>query len=293
MDRHRVAVELAKLARELVRTARMTDAAAAFIDIIEESWDRLDPWEMTVEEGYLADPDEEVLRELCEESGESYKRAEREVMEYIKDHVEDAKRRRRGARRPTAADGDVKKPKSVYDASGIFGWASPADNYAPPWRVAHADVALDYIKKLTGEPDVYVEHDSERGGRMVLWVGLRDNRDKDAHEARLDEVERLLKVKRFKVKRGRGFIRLLDDLKRNVLSAAARGSGTVVRVWWDTADPDNAGWYAVVEEDGDVVDDSMKVWFPVDMDKYGEGDARRLERALEREFPDAEIEMED
>jgi len=224
MDRHRVAAELVKLARELVRTARMTDAAAAFIDIIEESWDRLDPWEMTVEEGYLADPDEEVLRELCEESGESYKRAEREVMECIKDHVEDAKRRRRGARRPMAADGDAKKPKSVYDASGIFGWASPADNYAPPWRVAHADVALDYITKLTGEPDVYVEYDSERGGRMALWVGLRDNRDKDAHEARLDDVERLLKGKRFKVKRGRGYIRLLDDLKRNVLSAAARGS---------------------------------------------------------------------
>lgn len=58
---------------------------------------------------------------------------------------------------------------------------------------------------------------------------------------------------------------------------------------WDDNDPTNAGWYIEVIDDatGDVVDDSMKVWFGVDVDSFGRHDADALRRALECEYPGA------
>ncbi len=62
----------------------------------------------------------------------------------------------------------------------------------------------------------------------------------------------------------------------------------------DTTDPSNPGWYAATyarDSDGDleVVDDSHKAWFPVDLDLYGSEQRGYVRDALEREFPGAEI----
>lgn len=67
---------------------------------------------------------------------------------------------------------------------------------------------------------------------------------------------------------------------------------TRISIRWDTADPDNQGWY-VEAFDGptgfDLVDDSQKSWFPVDVDSYGRDDEDALRDALQAAFPRAEI----
>lgn len=68
-----------------------------------------------------------------------------------------------------------------------------------------------------------------------------------------------------------------------------------LRVYWDTQDPQNVGWYVEVlgynarHEAWEHKDDSMKVWFPVDVDAFGKNQEAELLEALQAEFPGAEV----
>jgi len=125
----------------------------------------------------------------------------------------------------------VPKPRSVYDkvpeALRPFGWATPAPvvkgEMPMPWRVAHADRAKDFLKKHFPEfHDSYVDYgDSAFRGRLTLWVGLRDNRDREAHAARMQELAGNLEKAGFKTlfktQGGRPVLYLVDDLPKDVL----------------------------------------------------------------------------
>lgn len=65
----------------------MTTAADRFTDSLLTAWDSADPYVATATKGYLAEPDADELRKLCEETGEDYAEAEAEVMVHIKGRV--------------------------------------------------------------------------------------------------------------------------------------------------------------------------------------------------------------
>lgn len=65
----------------------MTTSAAQFIESVHATWDSRAPWEATAEAGYLAEPDEDTLRELCEKNDEDYKTAAAEVMTAINSKI--------------------------------------------------------------------------------------------------------------------------------------------------------------------------------------------------------------
>jgi hypothetical protein len=66
---------------------------------------------------------------------------------------------------------------------------------------------------------------------------------------------------------------------------------TTIRAYWDEQDADNVGWYAMqIDENGTVLDDSQKIWWPVSLD-YERDEAAEVEAALRAEFPGATIEM--
>lgn len=63
-----------------------------------------------------------------------------------------------------------------------------------------------------------------------------------------------------------------------------------IEYWWDTQDASNAGWYArAFDAAGDIIDDSSKVWWRVDMDEYAEDDLESLGEALRDAYPEAEV----
>lgn len=63
-----------------------------------------------------------------------------------------------------------------------------------------------------------------------------------------------------------------------------------IEYYWDTSDPCNEGWYAMGrDETGEIVDDSMKVWFGVDVDDYDKDQGDELGQALREAYPDAEV----
>lgn len=64
-----------------------------------------------------------------------------------------------------------------------------------------------------------------------------------------------------------------------------------VQYWWDSQDPQNTGWYVRVQDErGQTMDDSMKVWFPVEVEEFSEDQAEELAAALREAFPEAKIE---
>lgn len=64
-----------------------------------------------------------------------------------------------------------------------------------------------------------------------------------------------------------------------------------VRYWWDDRQGVEAGWYCeTYDADGDLRDDSQKVWFPVSVDEFAHNQADELEAALKEAFPGAELE---
>ncbi len=64
-----------------------------------------------------------------------------------------------------------------------------------------------------------------------------------------------------------------------------------VQFWWDSQDPSNAGWYArVLDESGREIDDSMKRWFPVDVEQFSEYQSAELAESLGEAFPESIIE---
>ena len=63
-----------------------------------------------------------------------------------------------------------------------------------------------------------------------------------------------------------------------------------VEYWWDAQDSDNAGWYArTIDAERQIIDDSEKVWFPVDVAEYGYEQSSELAGALRDAFPGAKI----
>lgn len=131
------------------------------------------------------------------------------------------------------------KPISVWDRVRVdrmrpFGWASPAamsDGSVPsPWRVAHADQALAWLKGMShgiDDSDLYTTYESDlHQGHLQIFVGLRNNRSPADHSARLQGIFDWLQEMRMPVLpvqyNGRlsGFY-LVDDLKKDVLRGKA------------------------------------------------------------------------
>ncbi len=65
---------------------------------------------------------------------------------------------------------------------------------------------------------------------------------------------------------------------------------TRVTVRWDDQCGVEPGWYCeTYDADGDFIDDSQKVWFPVRVDSYSRRQFAGLRKALQSAFPGAEI----
>ena len=65
----------------------------------------------------------------------------------------------------------------------------------------------------------------------------------------------------------------------------------ILRVRWDETDAANTGWYCeAVGEDGELREDSLKLWFPVRVDDYSRDEEAALIDALRKAYPDAQIE---
>lgn len=63
-----------------------------------------------------------------------------------------------------------------------------------------------------------------------------------------------------------------------------------VAYWWAAKDPDNPGWYAVGKNAiGEVVDDSEKIWFRVDVRSFDQHGVSELYDALSDAYPDADV----
>ena len=62
-----------------------------------------------------------------------------------------------------------------------------------------------------------------------------------------------------------------------------------VKVNWDETDPQNPGWYAEVLEGGELITDSVKMDFPVDLDEFPRDDTAEMWAVLKAEFPGHEI----
>lgn len=64
-------------------------------------------------------------------------------------------------------------------------------------------------------------------------------------------------------------------------------------VWWCTNDPNNTGWYAEeTGEGGRHLSDSVKVWFPIDLDSFLQNETQALAEALCPAFPEHSIYIE-
>ena len=81
--------------------------------------------------------------------------------------------------------------KNLPERTRPFTWSTPAKNWdgttPEPWRVAHREEALTWLKHLFPDiRDIYVDYEANGWhGRLQIWVGLRDNRDPQDHSARL------------------------------------------------------------------------------------------------------------
>lgn len=131
---------------------------------------------------------------------------------------------------PHESPAGVRYPKSVWDnatrSHAVFRWATPAANmdgtFPEPWRVADKGAALRFLKGIVpdGYEDLYVDYESDlHRGRLQIWVGLRDNRDRVAHAERLAYLADLLADEGYPVndKVTSGRLWLLDDVAKDVL----------------------------------------------------------------------------
>jgi hypothetical protein len=107
-----------------------------------------------------------------------------------------------------------------------FTWSTPAPDMSgkpiEPWRVVHKPEAQALMSYLFPGPqwkDLYVDFESDLyRGKGQLWIGLRDNRDRAAHSARLEQLYNALKSLGYPTRlehRGGGYsaLYLVDDLK--------------------------------------------------------------------------------
>lgn len=59
---------------------------------------------------------------------------------------------------------------------------------------------------------------------------------------------------------------------------------------WDDQPGVTPGWYCESrDENGRTVDDSQKIWWPIDVDQFGEDERAELAQALRDAFPDAVV----
>lgn len=73
------------------------------------------------------------------------------------------------------------------------------------------------------------------------------------------------------------------------MSKKTKADVTRVTYWWDGQPGIDPAWYCQSFVDSEFMDDSAKVWFPVDVYNYGEDEADELVEALQEAFPNAEI----
>ena len=96
--------------------------------------------------------------------------------------------------------------------AAVWTWSTPAPaldgSLVAPWRVGHADRLRGVLVGL-GYPSAvaYVEHEGSD-----LWVGLRDNRDRAMHEARLRGLARLLREAGLVVREVHGGLLVCDSM---------------------------------------------------------------------------------
>jgi hypothetical protein len=64
---------------------------------------------------------------------------------------------------------------------------------------------------------------------------------------------------------------------------------THVTVRWDDQAGVEPGWYCESFVGRELIDDSQKIWFPVQVDNYSRDEFSGLKQALQEEFPNAEI----
>jgi hypothetical protein len=118
------------------------------------------------------------------------------------------------------------KPQSKWDQTEVFGWATPAPNIngtvPEPWRVAHDDRALAWLKGLFRFTDLftydlYVTYESkEFRGKKQLLVGLRDNRNSQLHQSRIESMFTSLQKQGYPVRMpGDSFLFLVDDINQD------------------------------------------------------------------------------
>lgn len=115
-------------------------------------------------------------------------------------------------------------PRSVYDRLPLdmrpFRWATPArgidGNFPRPWRVSDKDALLRWLQRELNWREMYTDYHPEDRGRQTLWIGLRDNRNREDHGRRLRIIAETLEDERFPFDLSNfSHILLLDDLRKN------------------------------------------------------------------------------
>lgn len=131
-------------------------------------------------------------------------------------------------------------PKSAWDrfGRGPFRWATPAydpweERFPEPWRVTDKDEALSLLKKMFPEyRDLYTDFWSDQvKGRNTIWVGLQDNRNKLEHEGRLEDLYADISQRGLPVARKKGYLLLVDDIEKNVLTRNAALITKLASIW--------------------------------------------------------------
>ena len=89
--------------------------------------------------------------------------------------------------------------------------------YPEPWRATVFEPVETWGQKKY--KDLYTDHYRKSQGREQVWIGLRNNRNKEEHQARLAELfaEMGKVMPASQIKLRDGFIQVTDDLKRDVL----------------------------------------------------------------------------
>ena len=64
-----------------------------------------------------------------------------------------------------------------------------------------------------------------------------------------------------------------------------------INAWFDK-DEDKEGWHIkIMSPEGDIIEDSRKAGFPIDVESFGEDDPEDIYDALREEYPDAIIKV--
>lgn len=77
------------------------------------------------------------------------------------------------------------------------------------------------------------------------------------------------------------------------MAMSTKGDVATVKGYWDDQAGVEPGWYCeTYDAGGNPLDDSQKVWFPVDLDKYRRDQRKELIAALKAAFPGADIRLD-